>query len=118
MGLSYREVEIVKGMLERGDRQHDIAAFLGVNGGRIGEVAKGEGPYPEAKARDGGSLPPPGPYLTKCALQSVIQTFNHAIDAIELAEEANNMADVKAALELAKETLQAKIDDLDDFEEV
>jgi len=58
MALSYREVEIVKGMLERGDRQHDIA-FFGVNGGRIGGVAKGEGPYPEAKARDGGSLPPP-----------------------------------------------------------
>jgi len=51
-------------------------------------------------------------------LQSVIQTLNQAIDAIELAEEANNMADVKAALELAKETLQAKIDDLDDLEEV
>ena len=39
--LSDRDASIVKGMLARGDRQHDIAAWFGVNGGRIGEIATG-----------------------------------------------------------------------------
>ena len=29
MKLNHREIAIVKGMLERGDRQHDIAAYFG-----------------------------------------------------------------------------------------
>ena len=29
-------------MLARGDRQHDIASYFGVNGGRIGEIATGD----------------------------------------------------------------------------
>ena len=49
-------------------------------------------------------LPPPGPYLTKYALQSVIDTLNEAIEAIELAEAEEDVADVKAALLLAKAT--------------
>jgi len=38
--LSYKDTQIVMGMLKRGDRQHDIAAYFGVNGGRIGEIAR------------------------------------------------------------------------------
>ena len=115
MGLSYREVEVAKGMLERGDRQHDIAAYFGVNGGRIAEIAKGDGPYPQANARDAGSLPPAGPYLTKYALQSVVRTLNEAIEAIEMAEAEETLEDVKAALVLAKETLLEKIDELEEI---
>jgi hypothetical protein len=35
--LGHRETRVVKGMLARGDRQHDIASYFGVNGGRIAE---------------------------------------------------------------------------------
>ena len=77
----------------------------GVNAGRIAEVAGGEGPYPEAKAQTEEKLPPAGPYLTKYALQAVIHTLNQAIEAIEMAEGAENIEDVKAALELAKDTI-------------
>jgi hypothetical protein len=56
----------------------------------------------------------PGPYLTKFALQSVIRTVNEAIEAIELAEAQEKMEDVKTALVLAKETLQARIDALEE----
>jgi len=110
--LNYRETQLVKGMLARGDRQHDIAAYFGVNGGRIAEVATGECAYPSAPAADTEKLPPPGPYLTKFALDSVIRTLNEAIEAIELAEAEEDVADVKAALLLAKEALQKKIDDI------
>ena len=37
--LNESEVALVKGMLKRGDRQHDIAAWFGVNGGRIADIA-------------------------------------------------------------------------------
>ena len=114
MALNYRETELVLGMLERGDRQHDIAAYFGVNGGRIAEIAGGVLPYPTAKPKDEAELPPPGPYLTKFALQSVIRTLNEAIQALELAEAEENIADIKAALILAKETLLAKIDQLEE----
>ena len=36
------DAAVVKGMLSRGDRQHDIAAWFGVNGGRIAEIHSGE----------------------------------------------------------------------------
>lgn len=42
ISLGHRETRIVKGMLARGDRQHDIASYFGVNGGRIGEIATGD----------------------------------------------------------------------------
>lgn len=46
MALSDGEISIIKGMIRRGDRQHDIAAYFGVNGGRIGEVSTGaRGPH-------------------------------------------------------------------------
>ena len=52
------KVAVAKAMLLRGDRQHDIAAYFGVNGGRIAEMCE---KWPEVgPAR--GSLPPAGPY--------------------------------------------------------
>jgi hypothetical protein len=40
--LGYRETCVVKGMLARSDRQHDIASYFGVNPARINEIASGE----------------------------------------------------------------------------
>lgn len=47
-------------MIARGDRQHDIAAWFGVNGGRIAEVATGA-TFAEVNAIL-ENLPPAGPY--------------------------------------------------------
>ena len=60
--LSVANVRVVKGMLLRGDRQHDIAAWFGVNAGRIGEInnrTKFRDVLPQTQ-----DLPPPGPYLS------------------------------------------------------
>jgi hypothetical protein len=57
--LSERDAAIVKGMLARGDRQSDIAAYFKVNGGRISEVNTGR---TFAAIRAAERLPPPGPY--------------------------------------------------------
>ncbi|MCS3692026.1 hypothetical protein ABIF07_001058 [Bradyrhizobium elkanii] len=62
MALSDGEIAVVKGMLARGDRQSDIAAYFGENGGRIAEINTGKrGPSVVAAAQD--QLPPPGPYF-------------------------------------------------------
>ena len=58
--LNEDDAAIVKGMLERGDRQHDIAAWFGVNGGRIAEIST-EDMFADVEPQT-DNLPPPGPY--------------------------------------------------------
>ena len=98
MSLTHSETRYVKGMLARGDRQHDIASYFGLNSGRIAEVAAGNCDYPNAEPIKEGQLPPPGPYLTKYAVESVIESLNEAIKIIEIAEVEEHVEDVKAAL--------------------
>jgi hypothetical protein len=64
---------IVKGMLVRGDRQHDIAAWFGVNAGRVAEIASGVKFASVPTARQ-TMLPPPGPYLSVRQLYELSQT--------------------------------------------
>lgn len=61
--LDENDAAIVKGMLARGDRQHDIAAWFGVNGGRIGEISTGA-KFSVVKPAEPADLPPEGPYLS------------------------------------------------------
>ena len=84
-GISLTEVDaaVVKGMLARGDRQHDIAAWFGVNGGRIAEIATGRRFIWVKMTTE--HLPPPGPYLSgrqsteiKWALETALVTLRNA----------------------------------------
>ena len=59
--LCAQDAALVKGMLNRGDRQHDIAAWFGVNGGRIAEIKTGD-KFFSVKPASANELPPPGPY--------------------------------------------------------
>ena len=36
--ITERDAALIRGMIKRGDRHHDIAAFFGLNQGRIAEV--------------------------------------------------------------------------------
>lgn len=82
MSLDKSEIAVVKGMLARGDKQHDIAAFFGVNGGRIAEIKTGHNgagvtPAPESE------LPPAGPIMSgRSALKalSMLQALRGLID--------------------------------------
>ena len=58
--LSERDASIIKAMLRRGDKQQDIAAWFGVNIGRIAEIESYK-TYPEVTPFK-GKLPPSGPY--------------------------------------------------------
>jgi hypothetical protein len=112
--LGYRDTCIVKGMLARGDRQHDIASYFGVNPARVNEIAGGGGNYPNAQPTVDADLPPEGPYLTRFAVQGIINTLNDAIEALDMAAAEEDIADVKAAILLARDTIQAKIDALEE----
>lgn len=56
-----RIASLIKGMLVRGDKQHDIAACFGENGGRVAEIKTGQ-KFPHVVAASAADLPPAGPY--------------------------------------------------------
>lgn len=85
ISLSEDDASIVKGMLSRGDRQHDIAAWFGVNGGRIGEIASGRR-FRLVESAPTQLLPPPGPYLSgrdAAVLMRAIARVRSALDKEE-----------------------------------
>lgn len=76
--LSNSDAAVVKGMLRRGDRQHDIASWFGVNGGRIAEISS-RGKFSDVVMQT-DRLPPVGPYVsgkqshaTKQELKAVVE---------------------------------------------
>jgi hypothetical protein len=84
MPLNADEIATVKGMLARGDRQHDIASYFGVNSARIAEVAKGQTGSRVDAAR-AVNLPPAGPYM---AGRSALRARDTLIALRELIDEA------------------------------
>lgn len=94
--LNAADASIVKGMVARGDRHHDIAAWFGVNQGRIAEVVTGD-KFPGSVAAPRNELPPPGPYSSGRTAHQVIQALEAAKEALEEA-----LADVEVALKAAK----------------
>ena len=78
--LSEAHASLVKGMLLRGDRQHDIAGWFGVNPGRIAEVKDGH-LYPDVPPAAPHRLPPqvpPGPVAFRAMVALV--DARHALD--------------------------------------
>jgi hypothetical protein len=57
--LTQADLPIILGMQARGDRNHDIAAWFGVNQGRIKEAKDGK--FGNATAAPESELPPKGP---------------------------------------------------------
>lgn len=56
--LAANDAPIVLGMQARGDRDHDIAAWFGVNQGRVAEVKDGK--FGSVSAAPANTLPPRG----------------------------------------------------------
>jgi hypothetical protein len=91
--LTKADVAIVLGMQARGDRDHDIAAWFGVNQGRVAEAKDGKfGKFPPAPA---DALPPKGAPGIKG------RRLRWAVGEILGKKGAQNVADVLAALKAA-----------------
>ncbi len=87
MALSEVNAAIVKGMLIRGDRSHDIAAYFGVNSGRIAEISTGAR-FMHVSPALLSELPEPGPYVSSInikVLQAKLGEVRRAIEDIEAA---------------------------------
>jgi hypothetical protein len=85
ISLTEEDSAVIKGMLARGDRQHDIAAWFGVNGGRIGEIVCGQ-KFRNVEAAPTQLLPPPGPYLSGRDAAVLMQAIAKARGALDAAE--------------------------------
>lgn len=78
--LNEDHAAIIKGMLHRGDRQHDIAAWFGVNAGRVAEIAVGRRfSYVEAVFE---GLPPRGPYPSGKQAAAVRAELEEALSSL------------------------------------
>jgi hypothetical protein len=83
--LTSQDASIVKGMLDRGDRHHDIAAWFGINQGRIAEIKQGLS-YEDALAIGLSELPPPGPYSSGRAAHRAIKALEEAKTVLDFAK--------------------------------
>jgi hypothetical protein len=84
--LTAQDASVIKGMLARGDRQHDIAAWFGVNGGRVAEIARGKR-FSWAKPAT-EPLPPQGPYMNPQEAVEARVALEQALVALAKAEAA------------------------------
>ena len=84
--LTQDDVVLAKGMLDRGDRQHDVAAFFGVNAGRIAEIATGQ-KHSTVEPAPALDLPPPGPYPTGRDRLEAVAALKTARYVLERAEQ-------------------------------
>ncbi|MGB9152697.1 MAG: hypothetical protein WCD70_06385 [Alphaproteobacteria bacterium] len=84
--LNKKDAALVKGMLGRGDRHHDIAAWFGVNQGRIAEINQ-ELTFSNVVAASEPELPPKGPYSSGRAAYRAIQALENVQSALDLAKE-------------------------------
>jgi hypothetical protein len=87
------EAPIILGMVARGDRDHDIAAWFGVNQGRIKDTKDGKFGSPTAAPTH--ALPPSGPpgikgRRARAAIQQAIGALanNDLVGAKRILEEA------------------------------
>jgi hypothetical protein len=83
--LNATDAALIKGMLDRGDRQHDIAAWFGVNGGRVAEIAVGAR-FAEVQTAKSEELPPPGPYPKAAEALAAIESLALAKSTLAAAE--------------------------------
>lgn len=95
--LSNSDVPTILGMENRGDRDHDIAAWFGVNQGRVAEAK--EGKYGPGQPAPGNILPPKGAPGVKG--RRLRQAVRQALEKIEK-NGAASLSDVRKILSEAE----------------
>ncbi len=94
MALSSNDAKIIIGMVNRGDDQHDVAAWFGVNQGRVADALDGK--YGTTAAAPAEELPPKGaPGLKGRRLRWKV---NKAIAALESGDGASALSLLKDGL--------------------
>ena len=99
--LTDEDAAIVKGMLDRGDHNHHVASFFGVNQRAISDIRTGK-KFRLVQAHALGGLPPPGPYL-------VDQNFVKFYKAVARVNELWDAGDMKKAKSLFERALRSPL---------
>lgn len=97
--LTADDAAVVKGMIARGDRNQDIAAFFGVNQRAVSYIRSGKN-FASIKPHPPVGLPPPGPYIVD---ESFVR-FYKAITRVNELWNAGQMRAAKSLLERAMKT--------------
>ena len=100
--LTNSDARIVLGMVARDDREHDIAAWFGVNQGRIAEVKAGS--HGSLTAAPAQNLPPKGPPGPKG--RRLRASVGRALDSLAAKGEAG-LAEAVDILQTAKNRYDA-----------
>lgn len=102
--LTKEDAAIIKGMLRRGDRQHDIASWFGVNGGRIAEISA------RRKFADvlieTENLPPSGPYITGQGSLKIKMALSDILNKMQETRQQQPNGDPSAILSEVNEKLE------------
>lgn len=83
--LIENDAAVIKAMIRRGDRQHDIAAWFGVNPGRVAEISTGRN-FASVAPADRANLPPQGPYPSGRDAAIALEALASARKVLEMAE--------------------------------
>ena len=103
--LTMEQAAIVLGMLERGDKQHDIAAHFGENSGRIIDVKFRKGKYADVAAAPPERLQPP----YRAPAKTLIDATMAVVDQLQILDELIRTTpdgSPSVVLELLPETAQ------------
>jgi hypothetical protein len=95
--LTRKDAGVVMAMAARGDRDHDVAAWFGVNQGRIAEVKDGS-MFGSIQAANNEDLPPSGPIGPKARrMRAAIQ---YAMNHLDKGETGSAMERLKQAADI------------------
>ena len=94
--LTDTDASVVKGMIDRGDKNETIAAFFGVNQRAVSHIRSGK-KFPSATSAKSESLPPPGPY----GIDPIYIRFYQTVARVNALWERREMAQAKGLLEAA-----------------
>lgn len=95
MALTVNDAKIAIGMLNRGDNQHDVAAWFGENQARIVEASKGD--YGTLEAAPASELPPKGPPGIKG--RRLLANVEKAISALEKGDANSALEHLKSGVD-------------------
>lgn len=92
MAMTVRDAQVAIGMINRGDKQHDVAAYFGENQARIVEATQGA--YGTTEPAPADELPPRGaPGLKGRRLRAFVKKAIAAIEAKNTDEALTQLKD-------------------------
>jgi hypothetical protein len=94
--LTEHDAALIKGMLSRGDKQHHIASYFGVDSRAVSHVATGK-TFADVVPEKCTALPPPGPYR---ADPTYIAFYRRMVEVNALWN-SRRMKEAKALLEVS-----------------